>query len=152
MDILKNQIITKENVQQTVINLLDQIDNGEVNPLALLQRFKAVEKIQETIKDRLRDAAVTEACKYKEKEISVFGSIFKVTESGVSYDYSGCGDPIWEELKAHADSAIKALKDRETFLRAIKGSETVVDRGSGEIVTVSEPLRKSTTTVQCSIK
>lgn len=152
MDILKNQQITKEDIQIAASSLLEQLDNGEINPLALLQRIKAVSKLEEMIKDRLRDAAVTEALKYKEKEVALFGSSFKVTESGVSYDYSGCGDPIWQQLNQTFESAKQSMKDRETFLRSIKGHETVIDESSGEIVTVYEPVRKSTTTVQVTIK
>ena len=152
MDILKNQQITKEDIQIAASSLLEQLDSGEINPLALLQRIKAVSKLEEILKDRLRDAAVTEALKYKEKEVALFGSSFKVTESGVSYDYSVCGDPIWQQLNQAFDSAKQSMKDRETFLRSIKGHETVVDESSGEIVTVYEPVRKSTTTVQVTIK
>lgn len=152
MDIIQNKPITKEDINNTAAVLLEQLDAGTINPLCLIERFKALEKLQEAIKPVLTDLAVKEASKYKEPEITLFGAVFKVGNFGTKYDYSGCGDPVLKELEEKAKEATEALKARQDFLKAIKGFETVVDKSSGEIVTVYAPVKSSTTSVSCSIK
>jgi hypothetical protein len=57
-----------------------------------------------------------------------------------------------QELEATLLSAKDAVEKRQNFLKSLVGSETVVDRGTGEIVNVYPPVKTSTTVVTCSIK
>lgn len=152
MDIIQNKPITKEDITNTAAVLLEQLDNGSVNPLGLLARFKAVEKLHEAIKPVLTDLAVREASKHKEKEIALFGAVFKLGEFGTKYSYELCGDPVLKELEEKAKEATEALKARQDFLKGIKGSETIVIPDTAEIVTVYAPVKTSVTSVSCSIK
>lgn len=150
---LKNkEAISKADITKTASDLLQQLDNGEISALALLQKFKAVSKIEEAIKSKLTEIAVLEASAYPKGECKVYGAEFKTTEAGTSYDYSLCGDTEWTELQAELADIKERVKDRETFLKAIKGSETCVDKSTAEIVTLYPPVKRSTTIVQCSIK
>ena len=152
IELTKKTEISKADITEMSIQLISKLDNGEVNPLLLLQHLKAVEKIGESIKIKLTEACVREAGKYSEKIIPLFGAEFKVGEFGHKVDYTSSGDPVYTRLFEAAEKAKVALKQREEFLKAVKGSETVVDPETGEIVTITEPVRSSTTGISCSIK
>ena len=111
-----------------------------------------MEKLAEAIKPILTKAAVKEASSYGEKTVVLNNAEYEVGEFGVRYDYSGCGDTVWQRLKEEAEAANKRLKEREEFLRAIKGHVSSADPDTGEILEIYSPVRTSTTSVQCKIK
>lgn len=150
---LKNkQEITKAEINYIANNLKEQLDLGEINPLLLLEKFRAVEKIYENLKETLTKSAVKEASLYPDKNIDMFGAVFTVKSAGTTYDYSLCNDSKHTELVENLEKAKKELKKREDFLKSISDSETIVDTASGEVITVFPPSVKSSTIVQCSIK
>lgn len=152
LSLTKKEEITKADINLAVHDIKEKLENGEIDPLLLLQHFKAVDKIQEQIKEQLTKAAVDMADKYPEKILLLYGAEFKKAEFGTVYDFKNCKDPIWNELKENFDMAGEVLKKRQEFLKAINGSETIVDQNSGEIVTIYPPSKKSTASVSCSIK
>lgn len=143
---------TKKEISLFASQIANALESGEVNPLDILLRFKSFEKVFEAIKPRLQELAATEASKYKEKTINLMGAEFSIKESGITFDYSQTGDTVHARLSAELEAAKEALKNRETFLKTIKGSETVVDEDTSEIITIYAPVRKSSTGVQVSIK
>lgn len=144
--------ISKSQIQDISLSLIDKLDTGEIPALLLKAKFKALEDVGEKIKETLRKACITEADKYGKEEILVYGATFKQGEFGQKFDFESTGDPVWLRLKEASEKATKALKDREAFLKTIKGHETIVDTETSEIVTITEPVKSSTTVVQCSIK
>lgn len=152
ISLIKTEAITKSEIFDLANAVKDKLQKGEISGLLLKQHFKAIEKVADFVKKELDKAAIAEAGKYPDKQdIILYGATFKLAEFGVTYDYAGCKDPVWERLKEEADAATKALKDRQTFLLSIKGHESVVDEQTGEIATVYPPVRKSTTNVSCTI-
>ena len=144
--------ITKADINFVANDLLEKLESGEINPLLLLQKFKAIEKIQESVKSIMIEGAVTEVSKYPEKGVELFGCVFTKKEVGTSYDYSRCNDGKYLELLEIMEKAKKELKKREDFLKAIEGHETVVNTDTGEIETIYPPIKTSTTSVTTSIK
>ncbi len=152
MDIIVNKPITKEDLTTASIDLLDKLDKGEISPLSLLQRIKAVAKLEEMIKPVLTDLAVKEALKHPKGPIELYGSEFKLGEFGTKFSFEACGDPVYKRLLEAFEEAKKALKEREDFLKSIKGSETIVDPETAEIATVYAAVKTSTTSVSVTIK
>lgn len=152
-NILTTKEITKTDIQTISSDVISQLEAGTLNPFFLQKNYKALEKIMENVKSKLVDCLNREIDKYPEKKtgVEMFGATFKQGEFGTKYSYAETGDPVWQELNAKTKELQEKLKERETFLKGIKGSETIVDTNSGEIVTVYEPAKTSTTSVSCSI-
>lgn len=147
---LRSLPASKQSIALFAEKVIDALKEGEINALDLLRYLKGFEKLHEAIKKTLDSKAVEEAGKYNSKEaITPYAGVkFEVAELGTKYNYENCGDPVWQRLKAAAESASIALKDRETFLKALKDSIEVVDEDSGEICKIHPPLRSSTTGVK----
>lgn len=152
IELTNKYAITKADINYMAGDLKDQLENGDLDPLLLLQKFKAVEKIHEAIKPVLTELAITQAKKYPEKEVALYGASYTVKEAGTTYDYSNCGDNKYKNLLAQAEELKKEIKKREDFLKGIVGHETIVDEDTSEILKVFPPVKKSTTVVQVSIK
>ena len=143
--------IQKSDIQLIATDLANKIDTGEVSALLLQAKFKALEKVQEAIKETLRDASIREVKKYPEKQVALYGATFEAAEFGHKWDFEATGDPVWRRLNEEVTAAKKALTARETFLKSIRGHETVVDTDTGEVVTVTQPVQTSTTAVKCTL-
>ena len=85
-----------------------------------------------------------------EKVFSASGYKFEKVESGISYDFSNCNDPVIKSLSDEMKRLKEAIKEREAFLKSIpQGSVVdVVDKDTGEQYTVYPPLRRSSTTMR----
>jgi hypothetical protein len=132
--------------------IIQSVKEGEINPIELLVQLKALEKATERIVKEIKENVLTEASKYPGNSFDFKGNKIERAELGTKYDYSKCNDPIWENLDSKASAASNDKKDRETFLKAIKDKETIVDPNTGEVVTIYPPLKTSTTGLKVSIK
>lgn len=132
--------------------VIESVRQGEANPLEVLVILKAFAKASERILNEVRENYVREADKYPEKSFEAFGAKLEKGEVGTSYDYSVCNDPIYNRLWEVSFEANGQLKERETFLRALKQPMTIVDEATGETVKVIPPLKKSTSSVKVTIR
>lgn len=141
---------TKEDIQLLADRVITALDEGTVNPMDLLQAIKAVEKLHATVKPLLDKAVLAEVSKYPEKTVDFHGAKFTTREVGTSYDYSMCNDAEWDTLNQMVIDAKERLKGREEFLKALKSPLEIFDQGTGEIITLHPPLKKSSTGVLVS--
>src|SRR6185503_6650341 len=133
-------------------NIIESVKKGEASPLETLVLLKALEKASDRIMKEIRDNVITAAEKYPERTFEFAGAKLEMGEVGVKYDYSICGDPIYEQRQSIMDAAKALVDERTAFLRALKEPITIVDEGSGEIVTIRPPKKTSTTSVKVTIK
>lgn len=132
--------------------LIESVKSGEANPIEVLVMLRAFEKVSKRVLDEIKDNILSESDKYTEKTWEYHGNKLTKAEVGVSYDYSVCGDPVHDQRESILNAAKSLLDERKEFLKALKEPVTIVDEGSGEIVTIKPPLKKSTSTVTVSIK
>lgn len=147
---------TKVGLQRMAVDMIQQLEDGDVDALELLKTFKMVEKLQEMVKEKMMKAAVDLVEKYPEKDVELHGVTFKKIEAGTKYDYSNCN---YSKMKMilEAETKLKEEKKKtEDFLKAIDGSMIIedVDVDTAEVinVTVYPPVKTSTTSVQVMIK
>jgi hypothetical protein len=115
------QVLPK--VKQFIPALQDDIINGKVNPLQVSIFLKKVGKIGEEIVKgdkgkEIKDLIETEIHKYQEgtKTAKAFGA--EVRESNRKYyDFSECGDIVWEELNKIEKQVKELKKQREEELK-----------------------------------
>lgn len=128
-----------------------RVIEGEVAPMEAFAQVKGLmAACEQFTKDReIVDKVIDAVQQYgKGEDASYLGAKFAVGEVGVKYDYSECNDPEWCRL-ANQKAEIEAkMKEREAFLKGIKGTITVVDEETGEVYQVTGPLKTSTTSVR----
>ena len=128
--------------------------NGDIDPLLLMARVKSVEATIKAILDtpEVKEAAREQAEKYGQKSFKFHSYRIEQAEIGTTYDYSGCGCPIYARLESVAKSADKALKERQAELKALTKPQTIFDDESGEVCTIVPPLRRSTSGLKFTLK
>jgi hypothetical protein len=142
--------ITK--VNDAIQHLTKGVEDGLINPLELLTKIRATEKVLDGVLTNIRDLMVTEALKYGKDPIIVNGVEMKVQEAGTKYDYSNCNHPEYNILVNQKNHISDKMKEIEGILKANKTSWEHVDTSTGETFTIYPPTKTSTTTVITKIK
>jgi hypothetical protein len=142
---------TKQQIETFAYSLEQGLNNGQIIASDLLRFQKAMEKVFEKIKPTLIENALNEISQY-EKNTVIKGSEFSIVEAGVKYDYSECNDIEHNKLTIQIEALKSALKDRETFLKAIKAPMQMIDENSGEVYTIFPPKKTSSTTLKVTFK
>lgn len=144
---------TKETQQQYAASLIALVEEGEVSPLEMAVKVKAVQDTFKQVSDSkvLKDAVYNESLKYaKGEKMAYAGAVVTVREGGVKYDFSVCGDPEWEELDRQMTELKARIAEREQWLKGNTKPVTVLDEETGEVATIYPPARTSTTTYAVS--
>jgi hypothetical protein len=130
-------------------NLTIKVMDGEEDPIKKTANLDFIIKACTNAKEILKPYVITELEKDKLRT-DYHGYKIEICEAGVSYDYSNCNDSELEELTEALEIAKEAVKQRQDFLKTIKGSLDVVQ--DGEAKTIYSPVRKSTTTPKLTLK
>ncbi len=127
---------TKEQRESFVINAVNEILSGNVNPLTVEIMLKAAQDTIEEIRknNRVKIAVQNEADKYSEKTFE-YGN-FKITKASRQInDFSGC-DSHLDNLYAEMEALKLQIKAREALVK------TGVDSATGEVF---KPVKFTTT-------
>ena len=141
---------TKSAQKEAADNLAKQIVDGDLDALETYTKIKAMyEALGIVLKDKaVVNAAIRECELAGPSGAELQGAKIIVAEAGVRYDFSACGDPIYDNLAAQKAAIDAQIKERETFLRGITTKQTLVDDETGEIATVFPPAKTSSTCVK----
>jgi hypothetical protein len=139
-------------VNDAIQHLTKGVEDGLINPLELLTKIRATEKVLNGVLANIKDQIVTEALKYGKEPIIVNGVEMKIQEAGVKYDYSKCNHPEYNILVNQKNHISDKMQDLEAILKANKTSWEHVDTMTGETFTIYPPIKTSTTTVIIKIK
>ena len=131
-------------------NLINNVVHGETDPIAAYCQVKGLhESLGVFLKsEEVRSAVETAKEKWGSAPAEFQGAKLTITESGVKYDYSVCGDSLWNSLAKQKAEIEAQMKERENFLRGIRSSETIVDEETGEVVKVYAPARSASSCVK----
>jgi len=151
-DLLTLMASTSTQIDVFSDGVIQSVKEGEINPLTVLIQLKAMEKATERILKEIKENLLTESDKYSEKEFDFMGNKITKAEHGTKYDYSVCGDPVYKRLSDVATQANEQLKERETFLKAVKQPFNFLDESTGEVFIISPPTKESTSGLNVSIK
>lgn len=132
--------------------VIQAVQAGEVNPLKIRIWVKTIEEILERVKKETNEHQLRESEKYPERSFEYAGAKIEKSELGTKYDYSICNDPVHGQLSKLMEEAKKQLTERETFLKALKETLVIVDEGTGEVVKINPPSKKSTTGLKVTIR
>lgn len=132
--------------------IIQDVKEGRESALKVLVQLKAMEMATERIKKEIKDNYLTEADKYPGNEFEFLGNKIVKADVYTSYDYSKTGDTEWEQLDSDLKTAQGRLKERETFLKAIKAPLPTTDRNTGEDIIISPPIKRSVPGLKISIR
>lgn len=136
--------ITKQEIETLADNLISPVLEGETEAVPHLIKIKGLsDAIKKAIDDdRFKDAVLTDIEKYG-KERAWNGAVVKEKEIGVSYDFSGCDDPIYNSLVNRKKELDKEIKKREEMLKNLDGKQDILDTDTGEYYTIYPAVRMS---------
>ncbi len=163
-----NQFLIKlENTEANVpviskgsaLNAADKIyynilENGE-SALSYAEMFSFVGEIEDILKkkeddngkNKFADLVRDEIQKSSDDGKSVttkFGTKFSLAETGTKYSFVECNCEEWNKLNKELEDLKLKIKDREEFLKKLKTPLDVVDKTSGEVVTIYPAVKTST--------
>ena len=134
--------------EQAVLSsaMINSVLDGEIDPIkAVVQAKSLVETLTLFLKDKgVNDLVLREVEKYG-KQTSKDGATIAIKEVGSKWDYSECGDPIYNRLSSQKAEIEEKLKEREALLKSTREPRTEVDEETGEVYTVNPPSKRSTT-------
>lgn len=146
---------TKEQRQSFASQIIEGAIDGLINPLDIHLQLKCMEDIvkQITSNPAFKDAVLDEAQKHSAKSFEYQHAKIEIKEVGSKFDYSKSNDIEYNSLFAESDLISKKLKERESFLKTIpdEGIE-IIDKETGEAVTIYKPSKTSTTSVVVTLK
>lgn len=137
-----SQFSDESNRKQFVEKLKSEVLSGIYEPLDCEIMLKSVEDtIKEIRKDKdVENAKFNHADKWSEKTFEYKG--FSITKSSKStYDYSGCGDEILNDLLTKKAEIEESIKKRQTILQNIDGND-FADTQTGNLL--NPPVKTST--------
>ena len=73
------------------------------------------------------------------------GVKFTIAETGTTYDFSGCADPVLNDLERQAKEIAEKIKKQKEFLKAVdsKSGLVITDESTGETYKVYPPVKQS---------
>lgn len=142
---------TKSERQDFAQYVVNGLKDGLSDPLKVHLQVKCMEDLikQITSHPDYKDLTLDEAAKYG-KSFEMHNAKFEVKEMGVKYDYSNCGDPIYNRLAEELAELEKKVKDRQAFLKAVQpGTELLIE---DEVIVLYPPIKTSTTSITVNLK
>jgi hypothetical protein len=151
-DLEKAQIIDFENISKSSIShavelIAIPILEGEISASKKIVQFIALKDLLEDVITKIRPSAMEELKLSKGEGINIFGA--KVEPANTSkYDFTACDDSTWNDLNASLQIIKAEMKERESFLKAIKSAVYLPE--TGEVV--NPPIVLRTETIKVTIQ
>lgn len=139
--------LNKSDLAEIASNILQDVNDGWVDPLDALIYAKKGEVLFKSIVDAVKDKAEMPESKYTKHDADLVEKMV-----GVSYDYSACGDIEWEMIDAQIKDLSEKKKERETFLKSLKSKLTLVNEDTGETYSVEPPVQKGKMSIAITLK
>lgn len=139
-------------VAQFSKQIIQAVRNGELNPLKVLVSLRSLEAISELVREEIGENITREADKYSEKKFDAYGAMVEKAEVGTKYLYETSKDTVYERLHTDFETAKARLDERTAFLKALKQPMITVDELTGEVVTITPPLKKGKPGVKVYLK
>ena len=138
--------VTKTGQNELRELMKNSLADGEVNPIEAVVK-SMYEVLSSFLKDDdVKELVVNECEKYGKGETPSFaGAKVQVKETGVKWDYTDCGDPVYDSLSIQMEELKQRMKQRESYLKTITERKTEIDEATGEIYTILPPVRTATT-------
>lgn len=132
--------LSKDSIRDVAMQTVDSYLDGYNSPVAGLILAKKLTEYAELLKENLADAAANEIKLGKGEKYTGHSVVVNEQMAGVKWDFSQCGDILY-------DKAIAVVKEREAFLKTVKGTAITGDLATGEAWEVKEPIKSGKMTL-----
>jgi len=142
----------KKALEMFANTIIQDVKEGRENALEIQLLIKKYEFVLNEIKENIKVNVNTEVSKYGEKEFEYGGAKCHYTPTATSYDFGNCGDPVYSRLFIKSEEANYQLKERQNFLKSVREPFTFIDDVTGEVTTISPPLKKQSYGLKVTLK
>lgn len=130
----------KQALEKFANAIIQDVKQGRSNPLEIQILIKKYEFVLNEIKENIKVNVNTETAKYGEKPFNYGGAECHYTPTRTEYDFSA--DLEWNEYEREIMNLKAKQKERETLLKSITQTITMVNPNTGELETISPPQKK----------
>lgn len=138
MDLKSLLTMTKADISEIVSDKIEAVSDGWIDSVDLFIYSKKLEYLTKTLLDAIKDKVDPSTFG---KDYVKYGVELSEGMTGVKYDFSKCGDIIFQELSGIAIKMDEKLKERQDFLKEIKSPLEVVNPETGETYTINPPTK-----------
>ena len=112
--------LDRNSINAKVAHIEDAVLNGEVNPLEAFVYLKWMEEISKQVREKIMDLSITEAEKYPEKEIELFGCKIQKKSAAGKWDFAHLPEvnrieTLLKDTKEQAKTAYHSFQRKETI-------------------------------------
>ena len=150
-----NHELTKSQIKVIAQTTVNEILDGGKDIVQISEMLTKVQLLIKEMKDssEFNDALIYEVTKFGRGYVTPGGTKMEVGEFGTKYDFSKCGDLIFDQLEQQQKSIDEAVKERKEFLKKVPSEGMqVLDSNSGEVITIYPPSKSSSTSVKFTIQ
>ena len=135
---------TKEAIGDIAMNIVNQIRDGNGNPLELVVQLAAIEKICEMVREGIGEQVLSELDKEHGKTVCL-GAKLERKETGTKYAYDG--SEAWVAIKAAEDKIVEKRKAVEAIAKVLPADaeSSWTDTDTGETLTIIHAPKSSKT-------
>ncbi len=144
--------LTKKEITSLSKNAVENVlEHG--NPLEAAEAMKAMDEFLKGMRadKRLIDGVRDELRKYGKEYVTTSGAKLELAETGTSYDFSLCCDPLLNDMEIEIERYEKAIKDRKDFLKMVPSSGLDIITEDGEAIRIYPPSKKSTSSYKVEL-
>lgn len=136
-----------------VDKLIDNVVNGEINPLTAEIQMKNIEDVVKAYRsnEEIKEAVLKEAEKYGQKSFETNGAKVQIKEVGVKYNYLEVGHLEYNSICDAINQLTEKKKAIEKIMQAQTEKWVYTDTESGETYEVLPLSKESTTQAVISI-
>jgi len=147
--------------------VFNDVLDGKISAVTAMEAFTLMSKAGAEFKDLTDETGnislnsliceeITLNAEDKKGYITPKGTKFSLAETGTKYDYSSCGDPLYDNLIAKKKVIDEEVKSRETFLKTIKDFMivSIPDPETGELqenITITAPIKTSNSSYKVAL-
>ncbi len=142
----------KSALEKFANTIIQDVKEGRENPLEIQLLIKKYEYVLNEIKENIKVNVNTETAKYGDKEFEYGGAKCHYTPVKTEYDFSVCGDSIYQNLSADLTYIQHQIKEREKFLKSLTSTTTFINDDTGEMETISPPQKKQSYGLKVTLK
>ncbi len=146
--IISAPVLSKEAQANVANDLVAQVINGSVDPIRAFVQMKAIGEVAEQFLKNADIMALTQAAAAERGKDAQFGGAKVGVTYTTRYDYLSSGDSEYAELVRAKEDIDTKIKVRQMFLKSITDSVDVVDRATGELVTINAPIPTKSSTLR----
>lgn len=142
----------KSDLSEMASLILESVDDGNADPIDVLILAKKGKYVFDAIVEGMKGKA-----NFEDKNFTKHNVVMRKQDTGVRYYYDGCNDEKWNDLNIKILALNEELKQREEFLKSLKGeTKEYTNEETGEVETFENPVyppsRVGTPSLICTIK